>query len=453
VIRVPHLGLLAVVLLVAISGTPASTARSSSFGTSFYVDCDRGRDQRSGTDPGQAWRSLERGNRARLAPGDALLLRRGCSWVGPLNAFWRGTSSRPVRIGAYGRGARPRIENAPVAAVDIRGSNQIMEYLDVRFDPPPGDPNCANQPVGWRTGFSFSGAAHNTVRLSRASGFTAGVFLSRSSRNNRIVRNTLVGNTVMSVNTDNGGADDSGAWGVAVNGHGNEIAYNVFADNNAWCSYDFGNEGASVEIYGGRGNIIHHNRSYGDSTFSELGGSASAKAADNTFVRNLYVNTRHARSEFLTLRGAEDALGPTARTRVVNNSVYQTGRDSRGISCYAGCGAEILELRNNILWVDGQAMFGDGALVEASNIYWRTGGNPFVEFRNSRISPSSRVAAPLFRDPQRLDFRLLAGSPGIDAATRSAATGRFPFDLTWTSVPQGAGVDLGAYEFTPLLRR
>jgi len=55
-------------------------------------------------------------------------------------------------------------------------------------------------------------------------------------------------------------------------------------------------------------------------------------------------------------------------------------------------------------------------------------------------------ADPLFADAENLDFRLLAGSPAIDAADSDEAPDT---DYDGNRRPAGAGADMGAYEFQP----
>ena len=52
-------------------------------------------------------------------------------------------------------------------------------------------------------------------------------------------------------------------------------------------------------------------------------------------------------------------------------------------------------------------------------------------------------ADPLFTDPENRDFTLQADSPCIDAGTSSDLS----VDLKGTSRPNGAGNDIGCYEF------
>jgi hypothetical protein len=239
----------------------------------------------------------------------------------------------------------------------------------------------------------------------------------------------------------------SGAWGLVLRCRNNEIAVNYFSGNIAWCSYDFGGEGAAIELYEGRVNNIHHNRAINATTFSELGSPTDIKAAGNTFAYNLYVNNRHSFSEFLVVRGANDWLGATPRTNVYNNTVYLTGRDSGGVSCFSVRGDDISILRNNILWVNGRAAYSDGVSPESSDLYWNDKGEPFVDFKGFAVSPTSRKVAPGFVARRSLNFRLRARSPAVDAGSNDAVAAGYRSDLDKTPVRQCSRVGIGAYEY------
>lgn len=437
-------------LLAGAAGSAgAATARSKLFlpairgGISYYVDCAAGSDANPGVGPEQAWQSLARANRAQLQSGDRLLLRRGCAWTGMLQARWAGTANRPVLIGTYGDGAAPRILNGAPQGIKVAGSYQLIEGLEVHSDPFNPDPGCANQPVGWRIGVDFQpGAVYNTLRGSTVSGNTAGVRLARGADHNRVIGNTIADNIGMQI-LDPLPGNDLGAWGMVVNGSDNEIAYNYLARNNAICSYDALAEGNAIELYQAQRNVIHHNVSVENKDFSELGGSATVKAADNVFAYNLHVSSLPG-AHFLIVRGAGSGWGPTWRTVAYNNTVYLTNPSSEAVVCHAGCGADILTLKNNILWAEKKAIYADGPLVERNNLYWNSAGLPLVQLLASTISASSRKADPLFVDPAAGDFHLRPGSPAVDLGD-TAAVG-FGSDLGQVPVPQGAAIDLGAYE-------
>lgn len=378
-----------------------------------------------------------------------MLLRRDCTWQGPLRLPFNGNADWPIVISSYGEGALPVIRDSSSNHVDISGSYMVVEQLAATTTAGSvwRDPNCRDQPVAWRTGFTLQGSAHHvTIRDSLAYGNTAGVHITRDSRHNKILRNELRDNVIMSVNSNNGGWDDSGAWGIVLNGSDNEIAYNTFSGNNAWCSYDFGQEGASIEVYEAQRNFIHHNVSINDSTFTELGSSGNRRAENNTYAYNIYISTLPV-SEFLVVRGGGDNFGPTPGTRAFNNTVYLSNSDrSQGVVCHAGCSNSVLELRNNIIWAEWKALYADGPFLESNNIYWNSRGQPLTQFfGGSRMSSTSMYANPRFSDAGSRDLRLRSDSPAIDAGTDTGLA--LDRDALGVPLPQGARLDIGAYEF------
>lgn len=414
----------------------------------FHIDCAATGNDGDGLSAVHAFATLTRVAELELVPGDRILLRRGCSWRGPLTLGWRGTQEWPIVIGSYGEGSLPTIHDALGNNVDVYGSHLIIENLAARTSPGtvPVDPACRDQPVGWRTGFTVQHEAHDiTIRFSQASGHTAGIHVTRGARHNRIVNNELRDNTVMSINTDDGGFDDSGAWGVVLNGTDNVVAYNRFSGNIAWCSYDFGQEGASIEVYEGIRNLIHHNISIEDTTFSEIGGSDIRRAADNTYAFNVYSSSL-PNSEFLVLRGAAGHFGPTPGTRAFNNTVYLTNpSETQGVVCYSGCGPEVLELRNNLFWVEWKGLYADAPFAESHNLYWRTDGHPLLQFfgEGNAISPTSIVADPQFVDAANGDLRPTTASPAVGAGLDVDVT--FTRDAGGTVLDAYQGVDMGAF--------
>lgn len=73
----------------------------------WYVSAE-GDDAASGAAPESAWRTIERVNRAELAPGDTVLLRRGDTWRGQLRPR-SGAEGSPITYGAFGLGGKPTI--------------------------------------------------------------------------------------------------------------------------------------------------------------------------------------------------------------------------------------------------------------------------------------------------------------------------------------------------------
>jgi hypothetical protein len=92
-----------------------------------------------------------------------------------------------------------------------------------------------------------------------------------------------------------------------------------------------------------------------------------------------------------------------------------------------------VEIKNCIIWGGSpQEIIGSGTVVTYSNVQGGFEGEGNID------------ADPLFAGAVGGDLRLRADSPCIDAGT---ATGAPDYDLFGIPRPQGAGVDMGAYEF------
>ena len=181
--------------------------------------------------------------------------------------------------------------------------------------------------------------------------------------------NSLTNNNVMNVNTPgtNCGtsaavncSDDSGAFGVLINGNDNEFSGNTVSGSTGK-SYDYNQDGGAFEIYNGNRNNIHHNVSLDNNNFSELGKS-SGTADGNTFRYNLIRSTCGANcseAKGLIARGNGTSFGPTNGTVFEFNTVYLTGTQSQAIVCHATCPASTVIRANilvgvkNSLWING----------------------------------------------------------------------------------------------------
>lgn len=414
-------------------------------GTIRYVDCNSGSDNNSGTSTSQAWKTLGKANQATLAAGDAIALMAGCSFNGQLIISQSGTSVKPIIVAAYGSGSKPKINgNAYDGVVKLSGSYITVDGLELHAvisDYVPTGSTCAGTASEYVLGFNLAtGATHNTVQNSYATGFYAGVFLESGANNNLITKNTLVDNT--SEYPDNaGGNDDAGAFGVALAGDNNEVSYNQISGNSV-CSVDYNTDGSAVEVYGGSNNIVHHNTSINNNVFSELGESHST---NNVFIYNVVRSTLPG-STFLVTRGNGDFFGPVSNTKVFNNTVYLTASDSEGIGCAGDCSTGILSLYNNIIWTGYRAIYSDKKFDENNNIYWRPDGSPLIQFPSGgTIGANSRIANPLFVNVSAADFHLQGSSPAINAGaakTESLNIGK-DFDGKTLTTP----LEIGAFQY------
>jgi len=412
----------------------------------FYVDCANGADGASGASESAAWKTVGRANDAALNPGDSLLFKRGCTWTGTaLDAGWNGTADAPITIATYGSDAtRPRIADAGII---VTGDFEVIDGFWVTFQPVEMD-SCG-QPLGQYYALVITkGGSNALVQNNLLTQATAGLHISATAGgHNRVLRNTLADNNVMQVPFD--GSGDLGAWGMLIRGSDNEIAYNTFRDNMAVCTKGLYLSSNSVEIYEGDRNSIHHNRSYNDRVFSELGSSVTDKAQDNSYSFNLHISSTPG-ARFITTRGPDDTqYGPVWRTTAERNTIYYTGAGSQGLVCGRGCSADVLTARYNIIEAVDKTIYYDKSMGQAMNLLWASGGPARIEdgARNRRIlAPGSYgdyiVADPVFVNPGNNNLRLRASSPAIDMG----GTTSFTTDLGRRTASFGVP-DIGAFEF------
>jgi hypothetical protein len=387
-------------------------APSSALATTrvFYVDSQSGSDSYGGTSTSRPWRTLSRVESASIRAGDHIRFRRDRTWGGQFDIKWSGTSSAPIVIEAYGTGALP-VFTSGNSCIEIPASYVVVRYVRA-------------QGCKW-AGIDVRGD-HVRVEHSYATGNSAGVAVMQSSYGSRVLHNTIVNNRSMHVLTQ-GGYDDSGAFGVLVQGDKTEVAYNRIDGHDAF-SYDYGRDGSAVEIYGGRWTHVHHNRATNNRTFTELG---DPRAGSNTFAYNV-VRSSLTDSNFVITRGAESGWGPIYKTRLYNNTVMMTGDGTEGFICHAGCNKDILILRNNIIRAAKKCGYADGPVDSAYNLYW-TGTRQFT------LGSYDKVADPKFYSST--DLRLRSGSPAIN----SGIDLNYSFDVLRQSLV--SRTDRGAYEY------
>jgi len=404
---------------------PTDEVLAAASGQTYYVDCAVAGDAADGKAPSSAWATLSRANAAELQPGDALLLKRGCAWQGPLNARWNGSGDRPITIGAYGQGDRPLIQNSSTQVV-VTGTNQLIDNLRVRSDPDSLDTKCKDNPIGNRTGISFeAGATNNTVRNAVITDLSSGVHFTTRATYNKLLHSEL-SNNIMMFDADPY-KNDGGAQAILLQGDYNEIAYNDIFGSMA-CSTRYGTDGTAIELYGGQNNSIHHNSTWNNANFTEI---SLPRTTVNVFAYNL-VNGHSA----VTVHDG------TTRTIVINNVFYSTGGSGdNGVVC-APCSGNVMTFKNNIVWGYGALSTGGTSADEGYNIYWAPNGHPYFD---GPISPTSLVADPMFVNPG-VDFHVEGDSPALGAGSMESVSLGWQHDLNLTPVPQAGAPSVGVYE-------
>lgn len=105
--------------------------RLSAASGTYYVS-PTGNDRASGISPAHAWRTLGRASKARLKPGNRLLLRSGHVYHGYLmiGKSDSGTSARRVQVGSYGKG-RATISSITSGVLVEDASNVTITNLNI----------------------------------------------------------------------------------------------------------------------------------------------------------------------------------------------------------------------------------------------------------------------------------------------------------------------------------
>ncbi|MEU8248405.1 right-handed parallel beta-helix repeat-containing protein [Nonomuraea sp. NPDC048916] len=413
--------LLSVVVVASLLPAAPSSAQVLA-GTTYYVDSRAGDDAAAGTSATAPWRSLDRVNQADLKPGDAVSLKRGSGWTGSLTLEADGTAAKPIVIQPYGKGPLPRIGGKDANCVVVSGDHWRISGLRAS--------GCH-----W-AGFEVGGDGNHLIGV-QADGNVAGVWVTPSGSRNTIRGSQITGNNRMSVN-DVGGDNDSGAFGILLNGDDNVVTGNTITGSHA-ASHDYVMDGAAIEIYNGDRNLVTHNKAHNNETFTELGAQKGKTATGNVFAFNV-VTSSLRQGSFLVTRGPRHIVGPVKGTIAVHNSVSLPARKTIGWSCHDGCSPSILKLRNNVIAVGGQAGYEDGrGADEGGSVYQATS----VKFK---LGPRSVMADPRFSS--RTDLRLRPGSPALGRA--------FPLGAEWyggkaltqdiTGKPLPASPAAGAYQ-------
>lgn len=113
------------VLAWAVAACGAAAPAVAAPAVTYYVS-PAGNDHWAGTSRRRAWRTLARVDRARLVPGDRVLLEGSATFAGTLRVVVAGAGSprRPVLVSAYGRG-NARIEAGSGSGVEILDSGGV----------------------------------------------------------------------------------------------------------------------------------------------------------------------------------------------------------------------------------------------------------------------------------------------------------------------------------------
>jgi parallel beta-helix repeat protein len=102
--------------------------------TNYYVS-NTGDDSKEGTTTQTAWKTLNKVNNTKFAPGDSILFERGGVWREELKVPSSGAPGNPIVFGAYGSGAKPEIDGADVISGMTSAGSNIWQKTAVTIQP------------------------------------------------------------------------------------------------------------------------------------------------------------------------------------------------------------------------------------------------------------------------------------------------------------------------------
>ncbi|MBD3276798.1 MAG: hypothetical protein GF388_00710, partial [Candidatus Aegiribacteria sp.] len=246
-----------------------------------------------------------------------------------------------------------------------------------------------------------------------------------------------VGFTVSGNHVHDSGPGTIGGEGIDIkDGSSNGSVYeNVVHDINRIGIYvDSWNKPTNyISVYG---NTVYSTADDGFALAAEAGGLLSQVDVFNNLAWS------NANSGLSVASWGETGCGhPMSDIRIINNTFYGNGSQGWGVGVsIENSDAKAVTVRNNILSNNLYAQilveeFGSELSVD-HNLFFGTG---------SPYGSSYFTSNPEFLNPVRGDFHLSSTSPAIDSGSSLEAP---DFDIEGNPRPQGAGFDLGAYEFT-----
>jgi len=412
--------------------------------TEYYFDHVNGTDENDGT-KAKPWKTLSKLEGLLLNPGDKVLFARDASFHGGVVIESSGTQEAPIVLTSYGdEGHMPKFTNSDPRHLNgnvflIRGSHIIVDGLYFHNGPAAAPGLSSARKMG--AVFIDRGAEHNIIRNCESYDYPVGI--QSYGMHTLITRNYI---------HDSTGFLQYPHWGpvgimVAASHH--EISYNRI-ENYLATGGTWGADGGAIEVDSDnaefRKNIeIHHNISVGNQGFLEITKGPKRGDPQNIHVHH---NISDDWQQFILLWGGRDLLiehNTVLCRKPQNSNIHVVFALPKGST-------ENVRIRNNIFAVaHGLQVFAGASPYSESdydqprdhNLYYSLDGS-VEDPVGLPPGPGDAVGDPLFVDIERLDLRLRAGSPAIDAATDSGLS----FEFDGKPRISGKAPDSGAFEFS-----
>jgi hypothetical protein len=225
-----------------------------------------------------------------------------------------------------------------------------------------------------------------------------------------------------------------------------DIGWNEFAE--AWAGNDarggvifVSREGGTTGKY--TGNTTIHNNYFRDGNMDFIYVGDSTPIGDVTVYNNVFRGGT-------SINGGITLYAGTTNAFFYNNTFYETGAANQPMIWATGTARAVF--KNNI-WHSrsGQRFFllesWQGATINSErDLFFNPGGSTTPPSGTNITVTGAVTANPMFVNPSANDYRLLPGSPAIDAGT-AAVAGVVSRDYDGNPRPQGVTPDIGAFEF------
>jgi nitrous oxidase accessory protein NosD len=417
-------------------------------GAVYYV-APTGNDAHPGT-LAQPWRTIGKAA-ATLTAGDTVFIRAGTypEWVMPQNS---GAPGQYITYTAY-PGETVTIDGAglPVpqysGLIDLALKNYIrVSGLRVLNSSDQGiqadgssniiiENNYTYNTVG--SGIGVWGSQNVIVAGNEVERACTGIYnecISVGVTDNFEVRNNYVHHAYPNLMKEGICAKDGSANGKVYGNRVHDTLVGIYVDAQARDTYNIQVYGNLVYHNGGQG--LHYYGGNGIALASEVGGSLENIQVFNNISHGNYWHG-------IQVSACCIASHPMTNIRIINNTFYNNGKEW-------GCGIAFdnpqalnAVLRNNICSQNSGPQITLDAQVNPANCQI---DHNLIDGPSDVYGTAYVEGNPRFVDAAQGDFRLRAGSPAIDRGSAVAAPSA---DYRGVPRPQGAGFDMGAYEYQP----
>ena len=269
----------------------------------------------------------------------------------------------------------------------------------------------------------------------------------------------IIRNNVISHNSQKGCTGGLGGGGISVAGAGfAQILSNTISDN----SMDNSNSGGGINLFVAGTPLIRNNIISGNSAGAGIpgsrGGGVFVSGTTVTMSQNLVIGNKAGEGGGIYVEPDSTGAIFVDNTVAANNS-----SQSQGSAVYAAGSLAAVQFVNNLLIGSaGQnAVFCDNTTSPPPPTFayddaFGIGGTGLEGGCAGQAGSAGNISAPpAFVDPSNNNFRLLAGSPGIDVGLNSAPDVPAADLDGLPRIVDGSGkrtfiIDIGAYEFQPV---